>query len=147
MGLADEISENARISFDANVLIYYVEENPEFLHVVEPAFELIIAGRLTAEVSLIVLLEVLVRPIREGLESVANKYRAILEGTMGITAHILDQPLAELAAQIRARHGLRTPDAIVAATAIGHNCSHILTNGPVFRRLDNMKVLVIGDYV
>jgi predicted nucleic acid-binding protein len=45
--------------------------------------------------------------------------------------------IAARAAQIRATHGLRTPDAIHAATALQSGASGIVTNDAGFRRLEN----------
>jgi predicted nucleic acid-binding protein len=55
--------------------------------------------------------------------------------------------IAERAALIRANFSLRTPDAIVAATALEHDCSYLITNDPTFRRVVGLRILVIDDYV
>jgi len=49
------------------------------------------------------------------------------------------------AAQIRADHNLRTPDAIHAATALAAGVTGFITNDPVFRRIESLEVLVLDD--
>ncbi len=49
------------------------------------------------------------------------------------------------AAQLRATSGLKTPDAIHAATALEHGCTLFVTNDPAFRRLTTVPVVILGD--
>jgi predicted nucleic acid-binding protein len=58
----------------------------------------------------------------------------------------MDGDVAERAAAIRARWNLRTPDAIIAATALQAGCSHLITNDSVFQRVEGLNVLLISDY-
>ena len=58
----------------------------------------------------------------------------------------MTQAVANRAAELRARWNLGTPDAIIAATAIETRCTHLVTNDPAFRRVENLKVLVVSDY-
>jgi len=87
-----------------------------------------------------------VGPLRDGHETLADLYRELLsDPNFGL--HDINRNVAERAALIRARFSLRTPDAIVAATAVEHGCSHLITNDPTFRRVEGLRVLVIDDYV
>ena len=71
----------------------------------------------------------LVHPLREGRPELAEEYRKILLQSPALTAIPLDEGIAEGAAELRARHNLRTPDAIQIATAIRSGASWLLTNG------------------
>ena len=53
--------------------------------------------------------------------------------------------IAELAAQIRALHRLRTPDALRAATAEHLRATGLITNDSVFQRVDSFQTLVLDD--
>ena len=48
-----------------------------------------------------------------------------------------------MAARIRAMHGLRTPDALQAATAVRSHVTGFVTNHPVFERIDLFETLVL----
>src|ERR1035438_5453343 len=78
--------------------------------------------------SFVTLIEVLVHPLREGRPELAEEYRNILLHSPALTAIPLDEGIAEEAAGLRARHNLRTPDAIQLATAIRSGASWFLTN-------------------
>jgi predicted nucleic acid-binding protein len=52
---------------------------------------------------------------------------------------------ARLAADLRARYSLRTPDAIQVATAIGAGCMAFLTNDRGLRPVMELRILVLED--
>jgi len=54
-------------------------------------------------------------------------------------------PIWEQAAQLRAATGLKTPDAVHAATALVVGASLFVTNDPAFRRVDNLPVTVLSE--
>ena len=51
--------------------------------------------------------------------------------------------IVERAAQIRARHRLRTPDALQAATAAHAGATALVTNDPVFERVEAFATVVL----
>ena len=142
----DEIPTGALVSFDANALIYYLEPHDHFFPVVQPFFRQIVSGHLQAATSYLTLLEVLVGPLRQNERTLADRYRSFLTARDGVRLLPIDRLISERAAEIRAQHGLRTPDSIVAATALEANCTHLVTNDTAFRRVENLNVLVVSDY-
>ena len=55
--------------------------------------------------------------------------------------------LWEEAARLRARTGLKTPEAFDAAKALHAECTLYITNDKVFRRLENLAVVVLDDLI
>jgi predicted nucleic acid-binding protein len=55
--------------------------------------------------------------------------------------------LWERAARIRASTGLKTPDALHAATVLVMECDLFVTNDPGFRRVKELPVVVLKDLV
>ena len=55
--------------------------------------------------------------------------------------------IADLAARIRALHGLKTPDALQAATAIEAQATALVTNDKVFERVGDFETLVLDRLV
>jgi predicted nucleic acid-binding protein len=51
--------------------------------------------------------------------------------------------IADMAARIRATYGLRTPDSLQAATAVRSHVTGLVTNDPVFERVDLFETLVL----
>jgi predicted nucleic acid-binding protein len=73
----------------------------------------------------------------------ADQYRRILLSATHVTTVSVTDAIAEEAAQLRARHGLRTPDAIQLATASRHEASAFLTNDTGLPTLASLQILVL----
>jgi predicted nucleic acid-binding protein len=134
------------VALDTVVFIYFIEENPDYLPVLEPVFNAIARGELEAVTSELTLLEVLVEPYRQGRTALAEHYEALLSNSAGLRLLPLDRALLRTAARIRARDGLRTPDAIQAAAALVARCTSLLTNDRDYRSLDRPRVLQLDAY-
>jgi len=50
-----------------------------------------------------------------------------------------------MAAAMRARYGLRTPDALQAATAICSRATLLVSNDRAFRRVEGIRSLLLDD--
>ena len=50
------------------------------------------------------------------------------------------------AAQIRARYNLELPDALQIAVALNAKCEAFLTNDLTFKRITELRVLVLNDF-
>src|SRR5687767_3515608 len=105
------------VGLDTAPLIYLIEENPSYLPFVRPFFEAVDLGEFQLVTSTLTLAEVLVHPMRRGDHELADQYRRILLHANHVTTVPVSETIAEEAAQLRARHALRTPDAIQLATA------------------------------
>jgi predicted nucleic acid-binding protein len=59
-----------------------------------------------------------------------------------------DAVLWEKAANLRATFsGLKTPDALHAATALAHGRGIFVTNDPVFRRIADLSMILLSDLI
>jgi len=110
---------------------------------IKPFFEAAERNEFRIVTSFVTLVEVLVHPLREGRPELAEEYRDILLRSPALTAIPLDEGIAEEAAELRARHNLRTPDAIQIATAIRSGASWFLTNDAALANLSEISVLVL----
>jgi predicted nucleic acid-binding protein len=146
LALEEQLPDGARLAFDTDAIIYFVEENAEFLSVVATAFELVARRTISAHVSTVSLAEVLVRPLRNGHDELAERYRQILTRGRNLTLHPVNAQVAERAASLRAQFNLETPDAMIAATALQAGCTHLLTNDGKYRAIPDIEVLVIREH-
>lgn len=146
MALADRLSVGSQVTLDTDSIIYFVEENPDFIDIVAPVWDLIASGDVAAHVSTVSLTEGLVRPLRLHQEELAHRYRRILTRSRNLTLHTLTAPIAEQAAALRAERNLATADAMIAATALQSGCSHLITNDGKYRGIPGLEVLVIREH-
>lgn len=133
------------VGLDTAPLIYFIEENPTYLHVTDAFFEAMFQGGFEVVTSVITISEVLVYPLRQGNTSLSQQYRDILFNSQGLTTIEVVQNIAETAAQLRAIYNLRTPDAIQMATAIHGGASFFLTNDAKLPSLPQLSVLVLDQ--
>ncbi len=119
-----------RIYLDAAPIIYYIENEKQYQKSTQYIFDRIDDGKLTVVTSSILLSEILVMPIRQGLTQQAFDYRQIL--TIGENTEyvpILDEDAATYAAELRAiNKSLKMLDAQHLAIAIQYNCDSFITN-------------------
>jgi predicted nucleic acid-binding protein len=53
--------------------------------------------------------------------------------------------IAEIAAELRGRHHLRTPDALQIAAALHSGCQAFLTNDQELSRLSELRIIVLKE--
>ena len=104
------------------------------------------AGRFALTSSELVVLETLIKPLREGNARLEMLFRSIFAAAemdlIPATLAIWDD-----AAHIRATTGLKTSDALHAATALRAACALFVTNDTDFRRVQGLPVAVLDDLV
>lgn len=146
MGKLEPLINGRVVTFDTVPLIYYIEENPNYLPFVEEFFELIDSGSILCVASVLTLLEMLVKPQRECQKEIANRYREILIGSRNIELCPIEANICETAADLRSRYRwLRTPDAIHIATAISNKASAIVTNDKGWKNVVEINVICLDE--
>ncbi len=107
------------VFLDANIIIYQVEAVKAFRDKVRSVVSEILSERPSSSfaVSRLSVLECLVKPVRERNEPVIERYRSFFAASdlniVEITPHVIERALL-----LRASTGIRTPDAIQAASAL-----------------------------
>jgi predicted nucleic acid-binding protein len=132
-----------RIGLDTNVLIYYIEEHPIFLKKIEPLIDKIVQGKATGITSYVTLLELLVKPLREGRLDLVDQYKTILTGQLEMVP--IDEAVSVKAAQLRAKYGFRTPDAIQLASVIQKKGDVFITNDRGLKNVKEIKILTLEE--
>lgn len=132
------------IYLDASGFIYGVERIEPYRALLEPMWRQAQAGQFTIVSSDLVILETLVKPLREGDTVVEMLFRSLFDANE-VTLIPATRPLWEDAARLRAETGLKTPDALHAATALYAECTLFVTNDADFRRFEDLPVVVLDD--
>lgn len=141
----ESLARISTLALDSAPLIYYyIEEEPRYLPLLVPLIDAIDAGKITCYASTIVLLEVLVKPLREKDEALAHEYREILMNSR-LRLVTVSAMIAQEAARLRAQYRLKTPDAIHIATASAHKVDALLTNEPAWKRVKEVPIVVLEE--
>ena len=144
MGWIDRL-HGKTVGLDTAPLIYYIEENPAFLPLVDPFFDAMMRGDFEVVTSTMTITEVLVHPIQRSNAALVATYRDILQNADHLRTVPFTADIAETAARLRADHKIRTPDAIQVATAIAMKADFFLTNDFNLSVIANPTVLVLGN--
>jgi predicted nucleic acid-binding protein len=94
----------------------------------------------------VTLLEVLVHPLRYNNRELATEYRDILLNSKLITLEV-SNAITEHAAQLRATHNIRTPDAIQIGAALDAGATHFFTNDIRLPDIPSIKILSLDSLV
>jgi predicted nucleic acid-binding protein len=136
-----------RIALDTPVFIYQLETNPRYLAYTDHIFSWLERPGSKATTSTITMTELLVQPYRDGDEQRVNECYGLLSTYPNLDWIAPNLEIAELAARIRALHRLRTPDALQAAAAVHSQATGLITNDPVFERVESFETLVLDHLV
>lgn len=143
--LDDALSGISVLGLDTSAFIYFVERNPRYVALVREVFRRITAGQLIGRSSVSTLTEVLISPRRAGDLVLERNYQSMLLDSQNFRLLNTDRATAEIAADLRARYNLLTPDAIQIATAIHAGCEAFLTNDRRVNRVTELRVLVLDE--
>ncbi|MDE2839617.1 MAG: type II toxin-antitoxin system VapC family toxin [Chloroflexota bacterium] len=129
---------------DISAIIYSVERNEPYFTLLAPVWRQAEAGQLTVVCSEMVIAETLVKPLREGHAELEAAFRAVFAAPE-VQLVPATRQVWEDAARIRVASGLKTPDALHAATALRSGCALFITNDTDFRRVRNLPIVVLDD--
>lgn len=147
MGQLTALIAGKLVAFDTGPLIYYIEEHPNYLPTADELFGAFDSGAAQGMTSVLTLQEVLVKPLREGRNDLAEKYRQVLSNSANVRLYDIDQSICETSAQLRAKYiWLRTPDALQLATAIRHDAEIVVTNDERWRPVSEIAVVILKDF-
>ena len=127
---------------DTNSVIYAVEKIEPYKSLLDPLWLAALSGRLLVVTSELTWLETLVKDNNAALEAL---YRAFLTAR---EVRLMPAMLAlwEQAARLRSL-GLKTPDALHAATGLASGCALFLTNDTAFQRVPGLPVTVLSEVI
>ena len=111
------------VYLDSCLVIYFIEEHPRFGSAISQAIEANANMRFC--ISPLVELECLVMPLRQCNQALIDRYEMFFQDYVRLE---INADTYRSAAELRARHGLKTPDALHLATAQSHSCTGFWTN-------------------
>lgn len=130
---------------DAQIAIYTVDIHPVYAPICKPLWKSVAAGLTQVVSSELILVETLVLPLRTGNVTLQANREALWQQAntrlLPITQNILRE-----ASRLRAIVlGLKTPDAIHAATALQAGCALFVTNDLGFKRVPGLPLAILDE--
>jgi predicted nucleic acid-binding protein len=132
-----------RVYLDTNVFVYFLDRNPDYFPVVAPIIEAIESGLIIGYTGDAAIAETLVKPYQTDNLVLAASFKAFFrtEDFLSIQPH--DAETFDLAAQLRAKRGLKFIDALHYATAIQAGCKFFVTNDGGIQSSDVLEVVSV----
>lgn len=146
MGLIQKL-KSKKVFLDTSPLIYYIEENQQYLPILNKLFLDNSKGEFLFQTSVITLLEVLVLPMRKNEIQLVEQYQKILCNSPSIEIFDLNIEIAKRATDYRAKYGLKTPDSIQVATAVYASADYFLTNDIRLKVVKEFEILVLDELI
>lgn len=146
MGLEDFLKQYKRIAVDTNVFISVFAQEPlgeRVIPIIDAA-----ANKETHEMiaSVLTFSECAVGPYRDGNWAALDQIKLMFQ-MPNLTVYPMEDIVAEETARIRAVYGFKTPDAIIAATAIVFEAEVLLTNDYRLAAIKEIPVVKLSDLV
>ncbi len=132
---------------DSNVLIYHLEKIPPYSELTLLLIEFIQKGQISGHTSALSFLELNVRPYQKGETNLAANYTTLFKRLPHFSIHPLTLEMADMAARLRAKYKLKTPDAIHVASALACQAQVLLGNDREFKKIKEISYLHLDDFV
>ena len=135
------------IGLDSSIFIYQLESNPKYVALSNTVLSCVADRSSRAVAAAIALTEILVPHYRNLDQRLVDDFYGLLSTYPNLEWISIDLQVADIAARIRGQHSLRTPDALHAAVALHTQATALVTNDPVFRRVQGFATVVLDDYI
>ena len=147
MNIEDYLIQGKKLFLDTAPVIYYVENHPQYDSLVKYVFDGIDSGLLSAVTSPITLSECLVYPYRLGLTELQQDFIDLIVSGINVEFIQIDELIAKQASQLRARYNLALLDSLQISVAIVSQCDIFLTNDIQLKRVKELTILVLSDFL
>jgi predicted nucleic acid-binding protein len=145
--LRSSLLQCRKVALDTSVFIYQLQAHPRYGALTDLIFTWVEQRGQRAVTSTITMTELLVQPYREQDEQRVDQIYGLLSSYPGLDWIAPSLEIADAASRIRAAYGLRTPDALQAATAVHAGVSGSITNDRVFERVEGFETLVLERFL
>jgi predicted nucleic acid-binding protein len=139
------------IVVDSSVIVAYLDGRDVFSAAATIVVDELAARGATANLSAITVTESLVRPMKLGNADAVTEVATFFGHFPGIHVLSIDVQIAQEAARVRAVTGLKTPDAMIIATALIHGIPTIVTADGRWRSaieaLTGLELIEVGEHL
>jgi len=147
LGLEDFLRKNRgyTIALDTMVFIYLFEEDENYIDTVKAIFENVEKGKLKTITSTVTIIECLTKHLKRNDFPLVVMYKTAFRNFPNLEVIPVSIEVAERAASIRARYGLKTPDSIQIAVGVLGNARIFLTNDFDFSEIEGIRITQLSN--
>lgn len=144
-----DLNRHSIICIDSPVLIYHLELIKPYDELTRILIKKIAGNQTTCFISALTITELLTKPYRLKDREKINLFEMFIRSIPNTIIKSIDYDISKKAASLRGEYNLRTPDALVLATAIVTGSDLFITNDIALKRfkIDGIKTITLDDYV
>lgn len=133
------------IGLDTSILIYLLEEHPRYGEPARRLFSKIERGSARGVFSILGMVELLTGVKKQKRPDLAQDYKILLSRFPHLDIYGIDERMVDIASDLRAAYGIRTPDAIHLATSIAKHANLFVTNDRALKKVKEIKVVSLSE--
>jgi predicted nucleic acid-binding protein len=137
------LRRHRRIALDTSVFIHQLEANPRYVGLTDLIFTWLLQLSHTGITSTITMTELLVPAYKGSSEARVDQFYGLFASYPNLEWIAPSLEIADTAARLRAQHGMRTPDALQAATAVHAHATGLVTDESIFERVQAFETMVL----
>ena len=134
-----------KIYLDTNLYIAFFEGDSNISERVEKLFLDSLEEDIEIAASPLITMELLIAPLRDGHEQLANVYKNLKNYIININFVDFSPKISEIAAKLRAKYDLPTPDCIHLATAMEEKVNIFYTADKGIKKVKEIKIESISN--
>lgn len=144
-----DLQKYKKLGLDSSVAIYHLEDIEPYSELTEVIFAAVARGALSAVWSTISVAELLTKPFADGHMDRVAVCEQFIHSFAGAPVVSPSYGIAKEAARLRGAYRIRTPDALLLATALNEKADGFITNDAKLRRLkaEGIAIIILEDYV
>ena len=146
-GIVEALQANELVGLDTSLFIYQIEDAPRYAAAAHLVFKELEQGRFEASTSVLTVMELQVKPLQLGRPELADEYEALLARYPHLRILGIDRTAARTAAELRAAYRLGPADSLQVAACLRAGATAFLTNDRDLRRVRELQVLLLDDFV
>lgn len=135
------------VGLDTMLFIYHIEDNPKYAAITERLFDTIEHGSCKAVTSILTLIELLIKPKREGNLIAVGDYRDMILTFPNLMVMDVNLRVSDIASDMRAKYRIRVPDAIQIASAIVGGSQSFITNDEGLKKVKDMNIILLDEWL
>jgi predicted nucleic acid-binding protein len=133
------------VGLDTMLFIYSMEARRPYIPFLRSIFYYIERGLTKGVTSIITLIEVLIKPLKDQNIKAVKDYKFLLNNFPNLRMVNIDPKLAEKGAELRARYGIRIPDALQLASAIENQATIFLSNDYNLKKIKEIEIVLVKE--
>lgn len=135
------------VGLDTMLFIYHIEDNPKYAAITERLFDTIEHGSCKAVTSILTLIELLIKPKREGNLIAVGDYRDMILTFPNLMVMDVNLRVSDIASDMRAKYRIRVPDAIQIASVIVGGSQSFITNDEGLKKVKDVNIILLDEWL